>query len=78
MLDNFVEIFFMVGGPTGTAPLDTACFWIEDPSRYRLALNGISAINLTRFFEKNSNIFLKFLFYLEKSGKVYCWNAIDC
>ena len=38
--------------PTGVAPLNPACFWIEDPSRNRLAVNGISAINPTRFLEK--------------------------
>ena len=57
MLENFVKFFCYGRGPTGAAPLDTACFWIEDPSRNRLALNGISAISPTRFFEKMSNIF---------------------
>ena len=59
MFENFVDFFFYSRGPNGAAPLDTTCFWIEDPSRNRLALNGISAINFTRFFEKNSNIFSK-------------------
>jgi len=59
----FVKLFFMVCGPSEAAPLDTACFWIEDSmytyiySQNRLALNGISAINHIRFFENNSNFF---------------------
>ena len=75
MLENFVEIFFMVGGPTEATPLDIAYFWIEDPSRNRLALNGISAKNLTRFFEKKKKKFtfffpLNFIFVL-KSSETY-------
>ena len=35
---------------TGATPLDPECFWIEDPSRIRLALDGISAINPNRFY----------------------------
>ena len=54
-------IFFM-GLPAGATPLDPVCIWIEDPNRNRLALNGISAINRTRFFEKNANIFPHFFF----------------
>ena len=81
MLENFVEIFFYGRGPKAiqkhAVPLDTACFWIEDPSRNRLALNGISAINITRFFEKNEkNIFFNFFFPLNfflvlKSSETY-------
>ena len=37
---------------TGAAPLDPACFWIEEPSRNRLGLNGISSKKSIRFFEK--------------------------
>ena len=50
-------IFFM-GLPAGATPLDPVCIWIEDPNRNRLALNGISAINPTRFFEKNFQHFI--------------------
>ena len=39
-------------------------FGIEDPSRNMLALNGILAINPTRFFEKISNIFFSQFFYI--------------
>ena len=65
MLENILtfflsnSFFLWAGGsaaPAGPAPLDPVCFWIEDPSRNWLALNGISAINPTRFFEKISNI----------------------
>ena len=35
--------------PTGTTPMDPACFWIEDPSRNRFALNGNSAKNPENF-----------------------------
>ena len=31
----------VTGAPPGAAPLDPACFWIEDPSWNRLAFNGI-------------------------------------
>ena len=56
---NFVGFFFGRGAShsplphthTWAAPLDPASFWIEDPSWNRLLLNGISAENLTRFFE---------------------------
>ena len=55
---SFFNIFFFHGQgasspntPHGAAPLNPACFWIENPSRNRLALNGISAINPTRYFE---------------------------
>ena len=61
MLEHFSEIFFFLffvcGGlrlpapPTGAAPLDLAWFWIEESSRNRFTLNGISA-------KKNPNIFL--------------------
>ena len=44
---------------TGAAPLDPPYFWIEDPSRNRLALNGISAKIRTRIFVKS---FLTFFF----------------
>ena len=70
------QFFLRVGGPTRAAPLDIACFWIEDPNRNRLALNGISAINLTRFKIKKClwffSIFfsLKFFFVL-KSSETY-------
>ena len=49
-----MKFFFYVGGlapPTGAAPLDPTCFRIDDPSRNRLALNGISARNASRNFE---------------------------
>ena len=48
--------------PTRSAPLDPACFWIEDSSRNRFALNGISAVSPTRFFKHfflNKKKFLK-------------------
>jgi len=41
-------------------PLGTACFWIENLSRNRLPLNGMSAINLTRFFKKKKFSFTFF------------------
>ena len=44
-------IFNFIPIPTGAALLYPACFWIEDPSRNRLLLNDISAINSTRFFD---------------------------
>ena len=53
--------------PTGVAPLDPVCFWIEDSCRNSLALNGISAINPTRFFEKIIVIF---------RGKIF-WGGIS-
>ena len=31
-----VPIFLRVWGPTGAAPLDITCFWIEDPSQNKL------------------------------------------
>ena len=64
----FFFIFFMSGelrppaSPTRSAPLDPACFWIEDSSRNRFALNGISAVSPTRFFKHfflNKKKFLK-------------------
>ena len=39
--------------PAEAAPLDPACYWIEDPSRNRLALKGTSAKIPTIFFEEN-------------------------
>ena len=35
--------------PTGAAPLDSAYFGIEDPSRNRLALDGTSAVEVPSF-----------------------------
>ena len=66
----FFNFFFLMGGgfqppapPTGAAPLDPSCFWFEDSSQNMFALNGISAINPTIFYEHffflNKKIILK-------------------
>jgi len=64
-----IEPCFSGAAPTRAAPLNTAYFWIEDSSRNRLALNGISDSDLNRFFEKNSNIFFTFFFPSENGLK---------
>ena len=46
-LSIWLKNIYLVGG---AAPLDPACFWIEDSSLNRFALNGISAKNLDIFF----------------------------
>ena len=53
--DLFLFQFFLRGvwhphTPTGAAPLDPACFRIDDSSGNKFALNGISAKNLNIFF----------------------------
>ena len=58
----FCRNFFFMGGcfdprtPTGAAPLDPTCFWIEDSSGKRFELNGISA--------KNKYFFHRIFFFL--------------
>ena len=51
--------FRLPAPPTGTAPLEPACFWIENPSRNRFALDGISA--------KNPENFLTFFIPIKKN-----------
>ena len=56
ILKKIEQIVFFCGGlrhpapPTGAAPLDPACFWIEDSSRNRFALNGIQELPASGFF----------------------------
>ena len=56
--------------PTGAAPLDPACFWIEDSSGNRFVLNGISAKNLNIFFIEIF-FFLTQHFFFSKSSELY-------
>ena len=77
ILENFskkilVEHFLFP--PTGAASQDPACFWIEDPSRNRFALNGISVKNPNIFFLKNkilksSETYAYFFLILAKKKK---------
>ena len=56
--------------PAGDAPLDPACFWIEDSSGNRFVLNGISAKNLNIFFIEIF-FFLTQHFFFSKSSELY-------
>ena len=67
-----IQFFFSCGGlcppapPTEATPLDPACFWIENSSRNRFALNGIQRIAcFTVFFCITRKI---------KIGKI--WNLV--
>ena len=56
IVENKIQLFFYERGlsphvpPAGTAHLEPTCFWIENPSRNRFALNSISAKNPNIFF----------------------------
>ena len=73
---KIVEILFFIGGglrspapPTGAAPLDPPCFWIEDSSGNMFALNGILAKNQHFFHQKYFFSYLKKKFL--KSSESY-------
>ena len=59
----YFNFFFLGWGlrppapPTGIAPLDPVCFWIEDSSRNRFALNSISPKKLFFFLLKVKTFF---------------------
>ena len=85
-----IPFFFSRGGlytparPIGAAPLNPACFWIENSSWNRFALNGIQIIaGFTVFFcitrkikiEKNLNFDFTLLNTFEKKKLMYFFSG---